>query len=63
MTKDELWKIYVAKNPRFDQPEEMITMPARSLKKLFDQTWEQATKSANGIRDVVDRFDKMFGGR
>jgi hypothetical protein len=42
MTKDELWKIYVEKNPQFADPAARFTMTGAGLKKLFDQTWERA---------------------
>ena len=41
MKKSELWKIYVAKNPSF-AGDGNITMSARGLRKLFDQTWDLA---------------------
>jgi len=39
--KSQLWKIYVAKNPSF-AGDGNITMSARGLRKLFDQTWDYA---------------------
>lgn len=39
MTKKELWAAYVAKNPSF-AGDGNITMSARGLRKLFDQTWD-----------------------
>ena len=41
MKKSQLWKIYVAKNPSF-AGDGNITMSARGLRKLFDQTWDLA---------------------
>ncbi len=61
MKREELWKIYVAKNPRFDQPEEMITMPAKSVKKLFEQTWEQAVKETASRNNGMADFMKKMG--
>lgn len=46
MTRDQLWKIYTDKNPQFLDTGS-VTMSCESLKKFFDQTWEQAAKSAN----------------
>jgi hypothetical protein len=39
--KSRLWKIYVAKNPSF-AGEGNVTMSARGLRKMFDQTWDYA---------------------
>ena len=41
MKKSQLWKIYVAKNPSF-AGDGNVTMSARGLRKLFDQTWDLA---------------------
>jgi hypothetical protein len=46
MKKQQLWDIYVKKNPRFDEPDAVITLTARGLKKMFDQTWDFAEASA-----------------
>jgi hypothetical protein len=39
--KSELWAQYVARNPSF-AGEGNVTMTARGLRKLFDQTWDIA---------------------
>ena len=41
MKKSQLWKIYVAKNPSF-AGEGNVTLSARGLRKMFDQTWDLA---------------------
>jgi hypothetical protein len=41
MKKSQLWKIYCAKNPAFER-DGNVTMSARGLRKLFDQTWDLA---------------------
>lgn len=41
MKKSELWKKYAAKNPSFNG-DGNITLSARGLRKLFDQTWDIA---------------------
>lgn len=53
MTKDELWKIYTDRNPQFSG-EERFTISPEGLKKLFDQTWDQATKAAKENRRSND---------
>lgn len=40
MTKDELWKIYTDKNPKFLT--DGATFTAAGLKKFFDTTFDQA---------------------
>jgi hypothetical protein len=41
MTKEELWKVYVNKNPSFNGRGN-VTMSAKGLRKLFDTTWDVA---------------------
>lgn len=59
MTKDELWKFYTDRNPQFTG-EGNVTMPKAGLKKLFDQTWEQATKEAEDRNKRRDEFKDLF---
>ena len=68
MKKSQLWKIYVAKNPSF-AGEGNVTMSARGLRKLFDQTWDLAinegeeeneappSTDSKGVADLM----KIFG--
>ena len=68
MKKSQLWKIYVAKNPSF-AGDGNITMSARGLRKLFDQTWDLAlhegeeeneappATDSKGVADLM----KIFG--
>jgi hypothetical protein len=66
--KSQLWKIYVAKNPSF-AGDGNITMSARGLRKLFDQTWDLAFYEgedeieAPPVNDskAVDDLMKIFG--
>lgn len=44
MKKSELWSKYIEKNPSFDGFG-TITMSARGLRKLFNQTWDVAFES------------------
>jgi len=48
MTKEELWDLYTAKNPTFEG-EGTVTMTTAGLRKLFDQTYDQA--HAQGIKN------------
>ena len=68
MKKSQLWKIYVAKNPSF-AGDGNITMSARGLRKLFEQTWDFAfhegedENEAPPVNDSkgVDDLMKIFG--
>jgi len=66
--KSQLWKIYVAKNPSF-AGDGNITMSARGLRKLFDQTWDFAFHEGEDENEAppvtdskgVDDLLKIFG--
>jgi hypothetical protein len=68
MKKSQLWKIYVAKNPSF-AGDGNITMSARGLRKLFEQTWDYAYEQGEDEIDPapvtdskgVDDLRKIFG--
>ena len=68
MKKSQLWKIYVAKNPSF-AGDGNITMSARGLRKLFDQTWDLAFYEGESEHEAplindskgVDDLRKIFG--
>ena len=68
MKKSQLWKIYTAKNPSF-AGNGNITMSARGLRKLFDQTWDYAFHEGEDeieqapVNDSksVDDLRKIFG--
>ena len=42
MTKDQLWAKYAAANPAFEVVGGNVTMTAKGLRKLFEQTWDIA---------------------
>lgn len=44
MTKQQLWAKYVERNPSFDGLG-TITMSAKGLRKMFNQTWDVAFES------------------
>jgi hypothetical protein len=66
--KSQLWKIYVAKNPSF-AGDGNVTMSARGLRKLFDQTWDYAFHEGEDEIEhapvhnskTVDDLRKIFG--
>jgi hypothetical protein len=68
MKKSQLWKIYCAKNPAFER-DGNVTMSARGLRKLFDQTWDFAYEQGEPenaqppVTDSksVDDLRKIFG--
>jgi hypothetical protein len=57
MTKNELWRIYVKKNPSFEG-DGNVTMSARGLKKLFDTTWD--TAYYDGEEEYVEKTEQNF---
>lgn len=56
MTREQLWKIYTDKNPQFLNEEAIVQLPVRGLKKLFEQTWDQAQKH----KSVTSAMDDFF---
>ena len=68
MKKSQLWKIYVAKNPSF-AGDGNVTMSARGLRKMFDQTWDLAIHEGEEENETppvndskgVDDLRKIFG--
>jgi hypothetical protein len=67
MTREQLWKIYSAKNPSFEG-EGNVTMSARGLRKLFNTTWDVALGNATirGHNDDlknnrVEALKRVFG--
>lgn len=68
MTKEELWRIYTDKNPQFLDEDAVIQMTGRGLRKLFEQTWDQAHGQgfSNGKakaeidRSFKERLNKVF---
>lgn len=66
MQRDELWHIYCKKNPRFANETEDVKLSGRGLRKLFEQTWQQAHDQ--GVRNgraleaqKHPRADSLFG--
>jgi hypothetical protein len=59
MTKSELWKVYVKRNPSFEG-EGNITLSKRGLRKLFDTTWD--TAYFDGEPDHIGEANNMIGG-
>lgn len=61
MRKEELWVVYITKNPAFIQAE-TITLTATGLKKLFDQTYQIGYDQGLSIgRSEKSVFEEMFG--
>jgi len=63
MTKDELWNLYVDRNPAFEG-EANVTMTTAGIRKLFDQTWDISFKSGleKGKVSGDNLYNQMFGG-
>lgn len=62
MTKDELWKFYVERNPQFGAKGN-VTLSSWGIRKLFEQTWDRAHSVGfdNG-RAWEQNQSKMRGG-
>jgi hypothetical protein len=63
MNKEDLWLVYCKKNPSFEG-EGNITMTKNGLKKLFDETYNQAhqegNKSSNSKPTSPDFFSDLL---
>lgn len=57
MTKNELWSIYVKRNPSFES-DGNVTMSAKGLRKLFDTTWD--TAYYDGEEEYVEKTAQSF---
>ena len=62
MTKEELWNTYVAKNPSFEG-DGNVTMSAKGLRKMFDQTWAIAKEAEadHSSEQGGNIFNEIFG--
>jgi hypothetical protein len=69
MKKSELWAIYIKKYPQF-AGEGNVTLSAKGLQKLFNQTWdyayyegepeEEITFPQNSVNPIAE-LEKIFG--
>lgn len=65
MTSTELWEAYSTRNPSFNGDGE-VTMSARGLRKLFEQTWSIAYDSGHragrreGQREAAAAASKSY---
>jgi hypothetical protein len=59
MTRSQLWKIYVKRNPSFDG-DGNVTMSARGLRKMFETTWDVALGNATIRGHNDDLRDNQF---
>lgn len=59
MSKDELWKLLLSRNPGMESGK---AMTLRGYRKMFDLVWEQAQKEAvkDAGSDVPDFLKGMF---
>lgn len=77
MKREELWLIYIEKNPRFIQEDAHITFTAKGIRQFFERTFDHAfsegAKQAReekstwektmGKNDMTNFFDGLFGGK
>ena len=68
MKKEELWAIYVKKNPQFAQ-EGNVTLSTKGLRKLFDTTWDICYEEGEPEieyqpvdgEEAIDKLKSIFG--
>ena len=74
MTKEELWKVFVDKNPSFAEPESRLSITGSGVRKMFDTVWEKAHdlgfkngKAWTEMKKPKEKTDalweKMFGSK
>ena len=62
MNKEELWIEYVRQNPAFGS-DGNVKISVKSLRKLFDLTWDTACRYKSPCRDKGEEmFNSIFGG-
>ena len=70
MSKDQLWDLYVTKNPSFAENEAILMSPDK-IKKMFDLTYDKAYEHGkvvgenvanlmNGYRSKSNPFEGLF---
>lgn len=62
MNKEELWQYYVSKNPSFDG-HKPITITPHGLRKMFNQTWEQAVQHTKHSEEKFQDLLRSLGMR
>ena len=69
MKKSELWAIYTKKNPSF-AGDGNVTLSARGLRKLFNQTWDTAYHDGEAEEKIpyfqqkgsaLEELERIFG--
>ena len=58
MKKEDLWKIYCTKNPKFADDDSQIIFTGRGLKKLFEQTYDAAHSKGVANGKALASMDK-----
>jgi len=72
MKREELWKVYIKKNPKFIQEDAQITFTTKGLRQFFERTFDSAfnegakqsinEESAPNNSIIGDKnFDSIFG--
>jgi hypothetical protein len=59
MKKEDLWNQYAKKNPSFNGNKN-VTLSARGLRKMFDQTWKIAFESGFNQEFEDDEDDEEY---
>ena len=56
MNQQELWELYVRKNPEFETANK-VSISTSSLKKMFNQTFAQGVKHGKTIESVRPKVE------
>lgn len=59
MDKERLWKAFCDGNPSFARPDAHVTMTARGLRKLFDQTYDRAYEQGKVAGRLLGKLDNL----
>ena len=62
MRREELWLIYIEKNPKFIQEEAHITFTSKGLRQFFERTFDHAFEEGKKqAQDEKSTGEKTFG--
>lgn len=62
MRREELWLIYIEKNPKFVQEDAQITFTARGIRQFFERTFDHALEEGKKqAREEKSIWEKAFG--
>lgn len=53
MKKEELWKIYIEKNPKFVKVDATITFTTKGLRQFFERTFDHAFEEGKKVEKDI----------